>query len=142
MASTRRGSYVFRVVVLTVVEWVIVIAANYCLLQAFPATRHLTLLDNVVFLGFVAFGSAVQIPGIGGGMQVAAVLVLTKLFGLYLEAAAAAALLLWFTMYVVIIPLGLLVAVMEGLSWRSLRHIEDEREGISAAASTGVVDTQ
>ena len=143
MASTRRGSYVFQLVALTVVEWVIIIAANYCLLQSFPATRRLTLLDNVVFLGFVAFGSAVQIPGIGGGMQVAAVLVLTKLFGLYLEAATAAALLLWLTMYVVVIPLGMLLALMEGLSWRSLRHIDEQQaQGAAAISSTQIVDTK
>jgi uncharacterized membrane protein YbhN (UPF0104 family) len=140
MASTRRGSYVFQLLAITVAEWVVIIAANYCLLQSFPPTRHLTVADNVVFLGFVAFGSVVQVPGIGGGMQVAAVLVLTELFGLYLEPATAAALLLWATMYVVIVPLGLLIAVWEGLSWRSLRHIEVQTDTSSDDITTGVVD--
>jgi hypothetical protein len=126
MASTRRGTYVLQLVAYTVVEWLIIIASNYCLLQAFPATRMLTLTDNLVFLGFVAFGSAVQVPGIGGGMQVAAVLVLTELFGISLEPATAAALLLWLTMYVVVVPIGLALALHEGLSWRSLRHINEQ----------------
>lgn len=140
MASTRRGRHVFQLIALTVAEWVIIIGANYCLLQSFPATRHLTIIDNVVFLGFVAFGSAVQVPGIGGGMQVAAVLVLTELFGLYVEPATAAALLLWLTMYVVVVPIGLLLAVMEGLSWRSLRHIQEQKEIVAGTVATGVVE--
>jgi glycosyltransferase 2 family protein len=140
MASTRRGSYVAQLVAYTVAEWVIILAANYCLLQSFPATRGLTLTDNMVFLGFVAFGSAVQVPGIGGGMQVAAVLVLTELFGLYLEQATAVALLLWITMYVVVVPAGFLLTVMEGLSWRSLRHIGDGSESAPASNSTNIVE--
>ena len=43
-------------------------------------------------MGFVSFGSIVQIPGIGGGMQVVSVLVLTELFGVRLELATAFAL--------------------------------------------------
>jgi glycosyltransferase 2 family protein len=128
MASSGRGIYVIQLVAYTIAEWVVIIGANYCLLQAFPATRQLTLIDNVVFLGFIAFGSVVQVPGIGGGMQVAAVLVLTELFGVSLEPATAAALLLWITMYIVVIPIGLLLAVHQGLSWRSLRHIDPGRD--------------
>ena len=44
-------------------------------------------------MGFVSFGSIVQIPGVGGGMQVVSVLVLTELFGIRLELATAFALL-------------------------------------------------
>jgi hypothetical protein len=140
MASTRRGTYVVQLVGYTIAEWVLIIGANYSLLQAFPATRHLTLIDNVVFLGFIAFGSVVQVPGIGGGMQVAAVLVLKEIFGLGLEPATAAALLLWLTMYVVIVPLGLLMAILEGLSWRSLRHIDEQPPGSPEPITTEIVD--
>ena len=126
MASTRRGSYVVQLVAYTAVEWVIILGSNYCLLQAFPPTRSLTMADNAVILGFIAFGSIVQIPGIGGGMQVAAVLALTEIFRLGLEVATAAALLIWVTQYAIIVPIGFVLAVAEGLSWRSLRHIDDQ----------------
>jgi hypothetical protein len=126
MASTRRGSYIVQLVAYTAAEWVIILASNYCLLQAFPPTRALTMTDNAVFLGFVAFGSAVQIPGIGGGMQVAAVLALTEIFGLAVEPATAVAVLIWLAQYTIIIPAGLVLAVYEGVSWRSLRHIEEQ----------------
>ena len=126
MASTRRGTYVVRLVAYTAAEWVIILASVYCLLQAFPSTRALTITDNAVFLGFVAFGSAVQIPGIGGGMQVAAVLTLTEVFGIAVESATAVAVLIWLTQYALCIPIGLVLAIAEGLSWRSLSHIEEQ----------------
>jgi glycosyltransferase 2 family protein len=80
------------------------------------------------------------VPGIGGGMQVAAVLVLKEIFGLGLEPATAAALLLWLTMYVVIVPLGLLMAILEGLSWRSLRHIDEQAPECPESTTTEIVD--
>ncbi len=126
MASARRGTYVVQLVAYTAAEWVIILGSVYCLLQAFPPTRALTITDNAVFLGFVAFGSAVQIPGIGGGMQVAAVLALTEVFGISVESATAAAVLIWLTQYALVIPIGLVLAVAEGLSWRSLRHIDEQ----------------
>ena len=57
-------------------------------------------------MGFVSFGSIVQIPGVGGGMQVVAVLVLTELFGVRLELAIAFALFLWIITFVAIVPAG------------------------------------
>ena len=59
-------------------------------------------------MGFVSFGSVVQIPGIGGGMQVVAVLVLTELFGVRLELATSFADPDWILTFVAIVPVGLL----------------------------------
>ena len=59
-------------------------------------------------------------------MQVVAVLVLTELFGVRLELATAFALLLWVLTFVVIVPLGLALALKEGLDWHSLRRMGRE----------------
>ena len=67
-----------------------------------------------------------QIPGVGGGIQIMTVLVLTELFGISLEVATGAAVLLWIIAFVVIVPFGLVLAVHEGLSWKRLRRIEQE----------------
>jgi glycosyltransferase 2 family protein len=45
--------------------------------------------DVLIFVGLVSFGAAVQIPGIGGGLQVVAVVVLTELFRVRLEPATS-----------------------------------------------------
>ena len=57
-----------------------------------------------------------QIPGIGGGMQVASVVVLTELFGLDFASATGARVLIWLTMYVFVTPLGSFWPSMRGLS--------------------------
>ena len=80
--------------------------------------------DIVIVLGFVSFGSVLQIPGVGGGMQIVTVLVLTEFYGVGLEAASGVALMLWLVSFVVIVPLGLALAFHEGIKWRSLKHIE------------------
>jgi len=124
MESTRSHTFVAQLVFYTVAEWWIIVASNFCLFMAFPQTTHFTLTDTLVFCGFVGLGSAIQIPGVGGGMQVASVLILTEFFGLTLEVSSAIAILIWLTTYVVIIPIGVFLALREGLNWKNLKQLE------------------
>ncbi len=128
MQATRSGWFALLLVIYTVIEWVMIAGAFYCVCRAFPATEKLGLADVVILLGFVAFGSALQIPGVGGGMQIAAVLVLTEFFGIGLGVATGIALVLWVVSFVMIVPLGLAFAFQEGIHWRNLRHLETETE--------------
>lgn len=127
MQSTRSAAPTLLLVFYTIVEWLVIAAAYYCMFRAFPATAHFTVTDVVIVLGFVAFGSAVQIPGIGGGMQVATVLVLTEFFGLGFSIASGIAVILWMLSWLVIVPVGLGLAFHEGIRWRNLRHLEGSR---------------
>jgi len=129
MQSTRTAWFAFLLLLYTVVEWMLIAAAVWCVLQAFPDTRGLGLTEVVILLGFVCFGSVLQLPGVGGGMQIATVLVLTEFYGISLEAASGIALVLWIITFVVIVPLGLVMAFHEGIKWRSLRHIEGSPSG-------------
>ncbi|HUS08044.1 MAG TPA: lysylphosphatidylglycerol synthase transmembrane domain-containing protein [Bryobacteraceae bacterium] len=126
MESTRNPYFISQVLFYTVLEWIVIGACNVCLFKAFPATEHFTVMDNLVFMGFVSFGSAVQIPGVGGGMQVAAVLILTEFFGLSLEVATGLAILIWLTTYVTVVPWGLALGLHEGIGWRNLKKLEAE----------------
>ncbi len=129
MQSTQRKSYVFLLVAYTVIEWLVVAGSFFCVFRAFPATSGMRITDVIIALGFVCFGSVLQIPGVGGGMQIATVLVLTEFYGISLEAASGIALVLWIITFVVIVPLGLAMAFHEGIKWRSLRHIEESSSG-------------
>jgi glycosyltransferase 2 family protein len=124
--SMRSDGALFLVFVYSVAEWVLICACYWCLAKAFTGIVNLSPVDVLILTGFVSFGSVVQIPGVGGGTQVVTVLVLTELFGIRLELASAFALLLWILTFVAIVPVGLLVALKEGLDWRSLRHLGDE----------------
>jgi len=129
MQSTQRKSYVGLLVTYTVIEWLVVAGSFFCVFRAFPATSGMRITDVIIALGFVCFGSVLQIPGVGGGMQIATVLVLTEFYGVSLEAASGIALVLWIITFVVIVPLGLAMAFHEGIKWRNLRHIEESSSG-------------
>jgi uncharacterized protein (TIRG00374 family) len=124
--SLRSSAAVASLIGYSVLEWLVIGMAFYSIFQAFPSTSHLSVIDVVVILGFVSFGSVVQIPGIGGGMQVAAVFVLTELYQLTFEEAGGVALALWLVNYVSVVPLGLVLAFREGLNWNKIKHIEEE----------------
>jgi hypothetical protein len=129
MQSTQRQSYVWLLVAYTIIEWLVVAGSFFCVFRAFPATAGMRVTDIIIALGFVAFGSVLQIPGVGGGMQIATVLVLTELYGVSLEAASGIALVLWLITFVVIVPLGLVLAFHEGIKWRSSRDIDSSSSG-------------
>lgn len=114
------------VLLYTLLEWAVIAACYWAVLRAFSATRTLSLPDIVAMMGLVSFGSIAQIPGIGGGMQVTALAVLTQLFGVGLEPAAGIAFFLWFIAFASVVPAGLLLAFLEGLNFRRLRHLDQE----------------
>ncbi|MBL8176261.1 MAG: flippase-like domain-containing protein [Bryobacterales bacterium] len=124
-SSTRQGSIVFLLVLYTFCEWLIIVGCFLCIFKAIPVTQSLGILDTLIVVGFVAFGSAVQIPGIGGGMQVATVVVLTELFRVPLESASGIAILIWVVTFVSVVPIGLVLAVRDGLEFRKLMNIKE-----------------
>ncbi|MCL5744984.1 MAG: flippase-like domain-containing protein [Acidobacteria bacterium] len=124
--ATRSLRSLVLLAALTIVEWVLIALCFAAMVRAFGGLVHMDMVDVLIFMGFVAFGAIVQIPGVGGGFQVVAVLVLTRLFGLRLEAATSVAMLMWAVSFLVIVPIGLLLALHEGLSLRKLRDLGQE----------------
>ncbi len=135
MGSTRDNGFAIRLLVYTFVEWSLVAASFLAVFRAFPATASLDWNDILVFMGFVSFGSAIQIPGIGGGMQIAAIVVLTELFGLSLEVSTGLAFVFWATSFATIVPFGIGLALHEGIQVTGLRQLANEA---TAAPEPGV----
>ena len=106
----------------SLVEWLLIAACYWCLAQAYVGIINITVVDILILMAFISFGGVVQIPGVGGGTQVVAILVLTELYGTRLELATSFALLLWILTFVAIVPVGLGLALKEGLSWHNLRQ--------------------
>jgi glycosyltransferase 2 family protein len=105
----------------TGLEWAIIVASCSALLRGFPVTRQLGPIDVLVLLGFTSLGSVVQIPGLGGGMQVATVVALTRIYRVPVEAASGVAVLFWVVSSLAIVPFGLACAFHEGLNWSKLK---------------------
>ena len=124
--STRSDRGLLLVVAYTVFEWATIALTLFCVLQAFGPAVHFGWIDVLIFLGFLSFGTVVQIPGIGGGMQVVSVVVLTQLFRVPLESSTSVALVLWIISFVVVVPVGAILAFHEGVHWRTLKPLEPE----------------
>jgi glycosyltransferase 2 family protein len=124
--SLQSAKSILLLVLYTVLEWGLIAVCYYCVAGAYGSEVHLSFSDVLVFLGFVSFGAAVQIPGIGGGVQVVSVLILTKVFGLSVELATSMAVLFWLVSFVAVVPFGVALALHEGLSWGKLKELERE----------------
>jgi len=123
MECTRDPRSLVLLLLYTVLEWVLIVAAYYALFRSFPISAQFKITDVVIILGFMAFGSIVQIPGIGGGVQIVSIVVFTEIYRLPVEAAAGLAIFIWIITVVVIVPIGLVCAFHEGLTWRKLRQL-------------------
>jgi len=126
MACCRKTSDVLGLLGITAIEWLIISGGTICFFRAFPTTAHMSNMDTIVYLGFVAIGSIIQIPGIGGGVQIAGTVVLSQLFGLSAAEAAGIAVANWLVTWVSILPIGVGLAASEGLRWRNLRQISHD----------------
>lgn len=78
------------------------------------------------FLG--AIGLMIQLPGVGGGYQVAVLLSLKDVFHLPPEGSAGAAIVAWVTVMLPCIALGLVLLITGRVSIRKLRVLTEEQE--------------
>jgi hypothetical protein len=126
VSSVKSSIYILRILGYSVLEWVLIVGAYYCLIQSVSLAVPFGFIDVAIFVGFVSFGAVVQIPGVGGGIQVVTIVVLTELFHVSLEAATGLAILLWLITFVVIVPFGLLLAFREGVNLARLKAVSEE----------------
>jgi glycosyltransferase 2 family protein len=82
----------------------------------------------IVILGSM-LGSLLQLPGVGGGSQVATITILSRVFDVQPELAASCGILLWLVTFAAVIPIGLVVAHRERLSLRKLSAESHQAEG-------------
>jgi glycosyltransferase 2 family protein len=87
--------------------------------------------DALLILAFTLVGSAIQLPGVGGGSQVACFLAYTAIFGVENEPAAAAAILVWLVTFAGVGVVGVPLLIHEGMSLGELKRLaegEKQRE--------------
>jgi hypothetical protein len=87
--------------------------------------------DALLILAFTLVGSAIQLPGVGGGSQVACFLAYTAIFGVENEPAAAAAILIWLITFAGVALVGVPLLIHEGMSLGELKRLaegEKQRE--------------
>lgn len=123
MAATRSHASVLLLIFYTLLEWVLIALCYFALFHAYAGLAGFRVQDILIFMGFVAFGNIVQIPGVGGGFQLMTVVVLTELFQVPPELATSLAITAWLITFIVIVPFGLFLSFREGVNWKKMRDL-------------------
>jgi uncharacterized protein (TIRG00374 family) len=114
--------------------WIIALAYREVTHAYGPALGHMTVSKVLLLMGSSMLGSLIQLPGVGGGSQLATISALQHIFNASHELAASCGILLWVVTFVSVVPAGLLLAHRERLSLRNLSK-ESEREETRAELS-------
>jgi len=89
---------------------------------AFPQT-DVNFSVAMLLLAVTLVGSVLQLPGVGGGAQIASFIGLTKIFGVEPEPAAAIAVVLWLITFAGCTLAGIPLLIHEGMSFGELRQL-------------------
>jgi hypothetical protein len=115
------------VIALSVLMWFMIVVAYQEVAHSYQVANGST--ANVleiprekilILMGASMVGSFVQLPGVGGGSQVATIATLERVFNVPKELAASCGIMLWLVTFVAVVPVGLFLAHRERISLRKL----------------------
>jgi hypothetical protein len=116
-------------VFLSIIHWLLVLLCYYLIIKAFTGRLGtLTFSDAMLVLVFTLLGSAVQLPGVGGGSQALSIVALTRLYGVEQEPAFAAAMVLWLVTFAACSLAGVPLLLKEGFSLAEFRRMREQEE--------------
>lgn len=126
LQSLRTTSDFLVAVLYTAVLWALETIIYLWIAQAFSgdfAHSEMNFPGAMLLLAVTLVGATLQLPGIGGGAQVASFIALTTIFGVEQEPAAAIALVLWLITFAASTVVGIPLLIHEGLSMGDLRQL-------------------
>jgi hypothetical protein len=99
----------------------------------------ITLSDAMLVMAFTLVGSAVQVPGVGGGSQAGSIIAYTAIFGVEREPAVAAAIVLWLISFAMCTLVGVPLLIREGWSLGELRQMAKSEEAAELQDARGEI---
>jgi hypothetical protein len=126
LQAIRTVSDLFWALLYTAVHWTLVALIYLWVCQAFSgdfAHSEMNFPGAMLLLAVTLVGSTLQLPGVGGGAQVASFIALTTIFGVEQEPAAAVAVVLWLITFAAPTLVGIPLLIHEGLSMGELRKL-------------------
>ena len=108
--------------------WLIALAYREVAHAYGTSLEHMTVSKVLLLMGSSMLGSLIQLPGVGGGSQLATISALQHIFNTSHELAASCGILLWLATFVAVVPAGLLLAHRERLSLRKLSEESEQEE--------------
>ncbi len=120
-------------IVSTVALWVLNVSVMWMSLRCLGGSLAvLSWWAATLTLVIASLGLVIQLPGIGGGFQVAILLALKELFRAPPSAAASAAIVTWMTMMLPCFILGTVLLFYKGLSFEMLRASAEHQRHAAA----------
>jgi uncharacterized protein (TIRG00374 family) len=108
-------------IALSLVMWFMIIMAYQEVAHSYGvAILNIRRSQVLVLMGASMIGSMVQLPGVGGGSQLATIATLQHIFDVPPELAASCGIMLWLVTFVAVVPVGLFLSHHERLSLRKL----------------------
>ena len=116
-------------VVSTAVLWIVNISVYWMVYQSLgrPLASLSWWAATVVMFG-AGVGLVFQLPGVGGGFQIAVLFALKQVFQIPPDAATSAALLQWLVLLVPCVSLAVLFLIYGGLSFKKLRAMSETEQ--------------
>jgi uncharacterized protein (TIRG00374 family) len=140
LQAIRTWSDLFIAVAISALHWGLVGLIYFWISHSFGGRlAQLDFFDALLVLALTMAGSTLQLPGVGGGTQVASFLAYTAIFGVDKEPAAAAAIVLWLITFAGSTLLGIPLLIKEGWSMGELRSLaRAEREAKARGAHVSI----
>jgi uncharacterized membrane protein YbhN (UPF0104 family) len=140
LQAIRTSSDLLAALFYTGVHWVIFTFVYLLVLRAFgEPLAGIGFAAAMLILAFTMLGSALQLPGVGGGAQLATFVILTRMYAVPQEPAAAAAIVLWLITFSASCIGGVPLLIHEGWSMGDLRRMARDE---SAAEDAGTHVTE
>ena len=116
----------------SVLMWWMIAVAYKEVPHAYGAPMQAMSVAKVLLLmGSSMIGSMVQLPGVGGGSQLATISALDHVFDIPKELAVSCGIMLWLVTFVAVVPFGLALAHRERLSFRELSEETHKQEEVA-----------
>ena len=126
LQAIRTPSDLLAAVFYTAIHWILATLIYLGVAHGFgEAFLHtdMNFSGAMLLLSVTLVGSVLQLPGVGGGAQIASFVALTKIFGVEQEPAAAIAVVLWLITFAGGTLVGIPLLIHEGLSVGELRQL-------------------
>ena len=148
LQAIRTFSDLWAAIGFTAAHWILAVLIYMWVSQAFSGAflhSDMNFWGAMLLLAVTLVGSVLQLPGIGGGAQIASIVALTAIFGVEQEPAIAIAAVLWLITFAGSTLAGIPLLVHEGMSVGELRQLaraeaqaEESGKHIAVSGANGV----
>jgi|SRR5208337_4077907 len=132
--NTIHGPVSFLLIAaVSVVMWWCIALSYQEVTHAYGAPmQEMSVTRVLLLMGSSMVGSMLQLPGVGGGSQLATIEAMDRIYNIPSELAVSCGILLWLVNFMAVVPVGLLLSHQERISLRKLSE-ETEHAGETTA---------